>query len=55
MSVTIAPPTDRVCEECGREEEWDEDVGAWRVSGDAGRVYCIHEWDINGSYVPFAE
>ena len=27
------------------------------VAGDdaVGEVYCVHEWDINGTFVPFEE
>ncbi|MFC4356595.1 HEWD family protein [Halobium salinum] len=49
-------PTDRTCERCGREEMWRD--GSWRVAevdGErrVGSVYCVHEWDINGTFVPF--
>jgi hypothetical protein len=55
MSVTITPPTERTCELCGREERWDDDADGWRIADDPGNVYCIHEWDINGSFVPLEE
>ncbi|WP_435125169.1 HEWD family protein [Halobaculum sp. D14] len=55
MPIQIRRPTERTCERCGREERWDEDDETWHIDGDAGDVYCIHEWDINGSFVPFAE
>jgi len=55
MSVTISPPTERTCELCGRVERWDPDVEGWRIDEEPGDVYCIHDWDINGSYVPFEE
>ncbi|GAB6877936.1 hypothetical protein JCM17823_02100 [Halorubrum gandharaense] len=55
MSITITPPTERTCERCGRAEQWDDDAEAWRVADDAGDVYCIHEWDVNGTFVPFEE
>jgi len=55
MSVTISPHTRRTCERCGREEAWDDDAGTWRVADDAGSVYCVHEWDVNGSYLPLEE
>jgi len=42
MSVQIRNPTERTCER------------SWRVE-EAGRVFCIHEWDINGAFVPFEE
>jgi hypothetical protein len=59
MSVQIRKPTERVCEQCGRTELWDDEACVWRVARDdageraAGNVYCIHEWDINGNFVPF--
>ena len=55
MSVTITPQRDRECELCGRDERWDDDATGWRVDGDAGNVYCIHEWDINGTFTPLVE
>lgn len=55
MSVTITPPTERTCEQCSRAEQWDEEAETWRVDGDPGDVHCIHEWDVNGTYVPFEE
>ncbi len=55
MSVTISPPTERTCELCGRTERWDDTVEGWQIDDDPGDVYCIHEWDVNGSYTPFIE
>jgi len=59
MGVTIRKPTDRQCEDCGRQEVWNDTTSTWQVARDdddgerlAGRVYCIHEWDINGTFVP---
>ncbi|MEF8856000.1 MAG: HEWD family protein [Haloplanus sp.] len=58
MGVTIRKPTARQCENCGRKEVWNDATGTWRVARDddgeriAGNVYCIHEWDINGTFVP---
>ena len=52
MTVTIAPPAERTCERCGRTETWVDDVEGWQIADDPGNVYCIHDWDINGSYVP---
>ncbi|MFC6770243.1 HEWD family protein [Halorubrum pallidum] len=52
MSVTITPPRKRECELCGREERWDDDLDGWQIAGETGNVYCIHEWDINGSFTP---
>lgn len=55
MSATITPPKERTCELCGREERWDDAAEGWRIADDAGNVYCIHEWDINGTFVPLEE
>ncbi|WP_418281980.1 HEWD family protein [Halorubrum sp. DTA98] len=55
MNVTITPPTERTCELCGREERWDEDLEAWQIDDTAGDTYCIHEWDVNGTFLPFEE
>lgn len=55
MSVTITPPRERECELCSREERWDDDVDGWRIDGEPGEVYCIHEWDINGTFTPLSE
>ena len=51
-------PTDRTCERCGRQENWDVTVESWRIvveDGErlAGNVDCVHEWDINGQFAPF--
>ncbi|WP_129115801.1 HEWD family protein [Halegenticoccus tardaugens] len=60
MSDTrLRRPTERACERCGRREVWED--GSWRIAaredGDerVGSVYCIHEWNINGTFVPFEE
>ncbi|MFC7137232.1 HEWD family protein [Halobaculum litoreum] len=57
MSVRIRRPDERTCERCGRQERFDVASGSWVVAdADAvGGVYCIHEWDINGTFVPFEE
>jgi hypothetical protein len=55
MSVTITPPRERECELCGREERWDDDAEGWRIADEPGNVYCIHEWDINGTFAPISE
>jgi hypothetical protein len=57
MGVTIRKPTERRCEACGRREVWNDATCTWRVAVEdgervVGEVYCIHEWDINGSFVP---
>lgn len=58
--VTIRPPTERVCERCGRHDEWDDDVESWVIATEDGEKQvgdpqCLHEWDINGTYRPVAE
>ncbi|MGM0590534.1 MAG: HEWD family protein [Halobacteriota archaeon] len=55
----LRKPTKRICELCERREAWDEETGTWRLAADgeeqSGSVYCIHEWDINGTFLPFEE
>ena len=54
MSADLVPPRERECVQCGRQEVWDEDAATWAIDGDAvGRVYCVHEWNINVEYSPF--
>jgi hypothetical protein len=58
--TTIVPPKERECERCGRTDTWDDDSGTWTVveeDGDrlTGDPYCLHEWDINGTYNPLEE
>ncbi|MDY6818835.1 MAG: HEWD family protein [Halobacteriales archaeon] len=56
--VDLVPPDRRTCVQCGREDVWND--GEWeirrqdgeRVSGDP---FCLHEWDINGSYNPIID
>ncbi|SEH46870.1 MULTISPECIES: HEWD family protein [Halopenitus] len=48
----LRTPNERVCENCGRIERWDDDRESWRVE-EAGDTFCIHEWDINGDFLPF--
>ncbi|MFB6251290.1 MAG: HEWD family protein [Halobellus sp.] len=62
MTPTLKSPTERTCERCGRIEVWNEDDATWRLAGEdrgtertVGSPYCIHEWDINGSFVPFED
>jgi len=55
--ATIVPPTERECERCGRRDVWKDEDSAWRVAtvdGEPrpGEPYCLHEWDINGTYNP---
>lgn len=52
MAATLRTPTDRVCERCGRIERWDDEIESWVVDEEPGEIYCIHEWDINGSFAP---
>lgn len=54
--VVIRAPEERTCTECGRREVWDDEDEAWRVDGDAvGNVYCVHAWDVTGSFTPVVE
>jgi hypothetical protein len=57
MSARLRKPDRRACELCGREEVWDAETPGWRVRHEdgepvVGSVYCIHEWDIDGDFVP---
>jgi hypothetical protein len=56
--LNLRTPTARTCEVCGRSEVWNADEESWRVAVEDGErqigsVYCIHEWDINGTFAPF--
>ncbi|WP_168215965.1 HEWD family protein [Halorussus ruber] len=53
----LDPPTERECTECGRRDVWDPDRQSWRIRDDAsaGSPNCIHDWDINGTYLPIRE
>lgn len=51
MTGVLRTPEGRVCERCGRVERYDEDLGGWRAL-EAGDVQCIHEWDIDGEFIP---
>jgi len=56
----LVPPTERTCERCGRHDVWDDGAGTWTITtvdGEKaiGSPYCLHEWDINGSYNPLPE
>lgn len=54
--VDIRAPKERTCTECGRSERWDEDAGNWRVADDeVGNVYCVHDWDVTGTFTPIEE
>jgi hypothetical protein len=58
MGAHIRKPTARQCEDCGRREIWNETTCTWRIAVTddderlVGNPYCIHEWDINGTFVP---
>jgi hypothetical protein len=56
--VSLRAPTDRRCERCGRRECWRGE--RWSVvveDGDpaGGDPFCLHEWDINGTFSPIVE
>jgi len=55
MPAELRKPTERICESCGRTEVWNDDADTWRVDDDPGNVYCVHEWDINGNFLPVEE
>ncbi len=50
--VEIRAPEERTCTACGRSEYWDEDAENWRVDDEVGDVYCVHDWDVTGSFTP---
>ena len=60
MSARLRTPEERSCDLCDRVEIWDDDAGTWRVvttDGElqVGSLHCIHEWDVNGSFLPFGD
>jgi len=56
MSVTLRRPKERTCERCARGEQWNDKTDSWEIVDDApGSIYCIHEWDINGRFMPFED
>lgn len=55
MNVEIRHPQTRRCLRCEREEVWDKESGTWRVQGDIGEVYCVHEWNVTGDFTPVIE
>ncbi len=55
MPVEIRAPDERTCLQCGRHETWDDDATAWRVSESEGERFCVHTWDVTGSFAPVAE
>lgn len=57
---TLRTPESRTCERCGRKERWDDDEEVWKIVEEDGELqsgvhYCIHEWDITGSFTPITE
>lgn len=57
MAEDLRTPDRRTCERCGRREEWDDDRAVWRVASEDGQrrvgdPYCVHEWDIDGTFEP---
>jgi len=56
MNATLRRPTDRTCERCGRSEQWNNETDSWEILNNSpGSIYCIHEWDINGRFMPFED
>lgn len=53
--LTIRKPTKRACEVCGRRERWEPEEETWVIasSDEVGDPHCIHEWDINGTFLPY--
>lgn len=56
----VDPPTERVCERCGRTDVWDEEKETWVAASEdgekqVGNPHCLHEWDINGAYNPLRD
>ncbi|WP_331233154.1 HEWD family protein [Natronorarus salvus] len=54
-TVRLRRPIQRDCERCSRAEAWDEETGSWRIeaSDTVGDPFCIHEWDIDGTFRPY--
>ena len=55
MTVELRVPEERTCEACGRHEVVDEAAGSWHVGDAVGEVYCIHDWDVTGTFNPVVE
>jgi len=56
----VVPPTERICERCGRHDVWDDQRETWAIAEEdgekaVGNPQCIHDWDINGTYNPLSE
>lgn len=54
MAGQLRTPDRRTCERCDRVERWDEETFRWRAT-EAGMVNCIHEWDIDGTFVSIVD
>lgn len=55
---SIRKPQRRECERCGRREVWSEAAETWTIANEDGEdavgdPHCIHEWDINGTFLPY--
>ncbi|MFB6112331.1 MAG: HEWD family protein [Halobacteriaceae archaeon] len=48
----LEAPSERTCRRCGRADRYDSTAGVWRIVDNSGEPFCLHVWDINGSYVP---
>ena len=48
----LEPPERRECLRCGRRDVWDAETSNWTIADESGDTFCIHEWDINGTYNP---
>jgi hypothetical protein len=55
MTVEIRTPDERTCLQCDRHETWDDAVTTWRVGDTAGEPFCVHDWNVTGSFTPVAE
>ena len=55
MTVEIRTPDERTCQQCGRHESWDDGETTWRIGDSAGEPFCVHTWDVTGSFTPVAE
>ncbi len=55
---SIRKPQRRACELCDRREVWSDEAETWTIDSDDGEdavgdPHCIHEWDINGAFLPY--
>lgn len=53
MASQLRRPRTRRCLRCGREEVWDDAIGAWRIEGTRGKTFCVHEWNITTGFAPY--